>query len=343
MTARDFGIVFNAYVKFEEEIINMISQEDGVQDKFLTSGNEKDLRSTVNKILNLDEEKTEVTMLTEDYELDYRIDRLEKLLDKRPLYLNDCLLRQNKNNVKEWLKRLSLVCKDERMYLKTISEAISQIDSQKAENGSLSDIWVKFANYYQTHGDLKNANLAFEKGSTISYKSLEDLINIWTNWAEMLIEEGYYKDALMVTKQALFSKKNPGEITEGLSTALPLWTLYIDLEKNLGTFETISEAYKRMLNLKVITPCILLNYANYLEENKYFEESFKVYETGISLFTWPSLYEIWLIYLEKFVERYEGDYIERTRDLFEKAIETIPKEVRKIDSFIFFLFLFFLV
>lgn len=304
----------------------MISQEDDSSDKVLTSRNEKDLRLTLNKILNIEEE-AEPCILTEDYELDYRIDRLEQLLDKRPLFLNDCLLRQNKHNVKEWLKRLSLVSKDERMYIKTISEALNQIDPSKAENGSLSEIWIKFAKYYQSHGDLKNSNLAYEKASKIPYKSFEDLIIIWTSWAEMLVEENHYSDALIVIKQALFSKKEPGSIAEHLSSALSLWSFYIDLERNLGTFEQINEAYKRMMNLKVITPSVLLNFTNYLEENKYFEESFKVYENGISLFPWPSRYEIWLVYLEKFVERYQGDYIERTRDLFEKALETIPKEV----------------
>ena len=313
----------------------MISQEDESSEKVLNSQNEEDLRMTLSKILNLEEDNNEVPVLTQDYELDYRIDRLEKLLDKRPLYLNDCLLRQNKNNVKEWLKRLKLVSKEDKMYLKTISEAINQIDPQKAENGSFSDIWVKFAGFYQTHGDLNKANLVYEKATKINYKFSDDIINIWTSWCEMLIEKRYYSDALLVIKQALFSKKIPGEISECLSTSLTLWTFYIDLEKNLGTFETINEAYKRMLNLKVITPSVLINYASYLEENKYFEESFKVYETGISLFTWPSLYEIWLLYLEKFVERYQGDYIERTRDLFEKALEMIPKEVKILIGFIF--------
>ena len=306
----------------------MISQEDGDSSstRVLNPTNEKDLRMTVNKILNLEEKDQASLVLTEDYELDYRIERLEKLLDKRPLYLNDCLLRQNKNNIKEWIRRLSLVSKDERLYLKTISEALNQIDPEKAENGSFSEIWVKFASYYQAKNEFKSLNIAFEKASNVTYKTIDDLVNVWISWAEMLVEGGYTKDALLVLKQALFSKKKPGHISEHLSTALPIWCLYLDLEKNLGTFETINEAYKRMMNLKVITPVILLNYADFLEENKYFEESFKVFETGLNLFTWPSLYEIWLVYLEKFVMRYQGDYIERTRDLFEKALEMIPKE-----------------
>lgn len=47
-----------------------------------------------------------------------------------------------------------------------------------------------------------------------------------------------------------------------------------------------------------------MNYAAFLEENGYFEESFKVYERGTELFTFPVSFEIWNIYLAKFVKRY---------------------------------------
>lgn len=49
---------------------------------------------------------------------------------------------------------------------------------------------------------------------------------------------------------------------------------------------------------------IIVNYAAFLEENKYFEESFKVYERGVDLFSFPIAFELWNIYLAKFVERY---------------------------------------
>lgn len=47
-----------------------------------------------------------------------------------------------------------------------------------------------------------------------------------------------------------------------------------------------------------------MNYAAFLEENQYFEESFKVYERGVELFTYPVAFELWNIYLSKFVKRY---------------------------------------
>lgn len=86
--------------------------------------------------------------------------------------------------------------------------------------------------------------------------------------------------------------------------------------------------------MKVITPFILLNFAKFYEDNHYYEDSFKIYEFGISLFKWPALYEIWLVYIEKFIERYGGEKLERVRDMFEKVLQQVPQQV----SFIFTLF-----
>ena len=106
-----------------------------------------------------------------------------------------------------------------------------------------------------------------------------------------------------------------------------LWALYIDLEINFGTFETAKGAYRKMAEIKVITPVILLNFAQYLEDHGYFEDSFKIFETGLSLFVWPGVYDIWVTYISKFIARYQGMKLERTRDLFEKVLVLAPQEV----------------
>jgi pre-mRNA-splicing factor SYF1 len=58
------------------------------------------------------------------------------------------------------------------------------------------------------------------------------------------------------------------------------------------------------MELKIANAQVIINYAAFLEENKYFEESFKIYERGIELFHFPIAFEIWNIYLSKFVKRY---------------------------------------
>lgn len=114
------------------------------------------------------------------------------------------------------------------------------------------------------------------------------------------------------------STRNPLQYSLGLITpvqqslsaqarlfkSLKLWSFYIDLEESLGTIESAKAAYDKVLQLKIANAQIIVNYAQFLEENKYFEESFKVYEGGVELFTFPVSFEIWNIYLSKFTKRY---------------------------------------
>ena len=65
-----------------------------------------------------------------------------------------------------------------------------------------------------------------------------------------------------------------------------------------------------------------------LEENKYFEESFKIYERGLALFSYPVTFELWNLYLTKAVDRKIS--IERLRDLFEQALENCPPRFAKV-------------
>lgn len=89
-----------------------------------------------------------------------------------------------------------------------------------------------------------------------------------------------------------------------LFKSLKLWSFYVDLEESLGTVESAKAVYDKILELRIANAQVIVNYASFLEENKYFEESFKVYERGVELFTFPVSFEIWNIYLAKFVKRY---------------------------------------
>ncbi len=110
-----------------------------------------------------------------------------------------------------------------------------------------------------------------------------------------------------------------------LFKSLKLWSFYVDLEESLGTVESTKAVYDKILELRIANAQIIVNYAAFLEENKYFEESFKVrllynvsygnphpvpfqvYERGVELLTFPISFEIWNIYLAKFVKRYVSD------------------------------------
>ena len=62
-----------------------------------------------------------------------------------------------------------------------------------------------------------------------------------------------------------------------------------------------------MIELKIANIQTIFNYTNFLEKNNYFEESFRVYEQAIDNFTWPFLYDIYLIYVTKFIKRYKSN------------------------------------
>jgi pre-mRNA-splicing factor SYF1 len=89
-----------------------------------------------------------------------------------------------------------------------------------------------------------------------------------------------------------------------LFKSIKLWSFYVDLEESLGTVESTKAVYDKILELRIANAQIIINYAAFLEDNNYFEESFKVYERGVELFTFPVSFEIWNIYLSKFVKRY---------------------------------------
>ena len=58
--------------------------------------------------------------------------------------------------------------------------------------------------------------------------------------------------------------------------SLRIWSLYADIEESMGTVESCKAVYERILDLRIATPQIVINYAMFLEDNKYFEDAFKV-------------------------------------------------------------------
>ena len=114
-----------------------------------------------------------------------------------------------------------------------------------------------------------------------------------------------------------------------LFKSLKLWSFYVDLQESIGTVDSTRRAYDRMFELKIANAQIVINYANFLEDNDYFEDSFRVYERGVDLFTYPIAFELWNTYLIKFTKRYGGEKLERARDLFEQALEKCPPKYAK--------------
>lgn len=300
-SARDFGVIYAAYTQFEEELLNEVMEEDP--------------------------EEAEDSMK-----------RLESLADRRELLLSNVRLRENPHNVEEWLKRVRIFSDDIVGTLRTYAEAVTVVDPVKA-TGKPQQLWINFARVYEEQGDLKNARLVFFKASQGRYRKLDQLSDIWTEWIEFEIRHRHYQDALILARNVCNRKSNPNhkEATpqEQISMVNSLWSLYLDLEESFGTEEGTISAYSKMINIKLATPQIVMNYANYLEAHDKYEEAFQVYEIGIGAFTWPHIYDIWIAYLVTFMKRYGDQKLERARDLFEQVLSGCPKDRIKIFYYLY--------
>ena len=278
-----------------------------------------------------------------DEEIELRLNRLKQLLDRQPELLLNIAIRKNPNQVQPWLGLVALHRKaeNEATAVETIEKAIAAIQPELAE-GKLSDLWIEYSRILQQAGELRRCNEILHQASQTNFKMVEDSLAVWRRWAELLIEERYYEDALKVVKQVLFRRKNESDAharktDEILKSHASLWQLYIDLETNLGSFVQIKAAFERCKEHRSLTPLMLLKYTQFLWDNLYFEETFRVFEFALTNFKWPSLYEIWLAYVSKFTARHSASAsgIERARSMFEKLLREAPQEHCSIFYFMY--------
>lgn len=208
--------------------------------------------------------------------------------------------------------------------------------SPKLAVGKLHTLWVEFAKFYESNHQIEDSRLIFEKAVQVAYVKVDDLATVWCEWAEMEIRSENYEQALKLMQRAstMPSRKvayhdDSETVQARVYKSLKVWSMYADLEESFGTFKSCKAVYDTILDLKIATPQIIINYGLYLEENKYFEEAFRAYEKGISLFKWPNVYDVWNTYLTKFLARYGGTKLERARDLFEQCLEHCPSQFAK--------------
>jgi len=311
MTVRDFTLVFDSYAEFEESIIGALMEA-------------ATLRSDKGR---MDEDA--------DSDLDIRMMRFEQLMDRRPFLVNDVLLRQNSNNVVEWEKRVALWGDNKKEIVQTYTDAIAAVNPKKAV-GKFHELWVHYAKFYEEGGDLRNARIIMEKAVKVPFKSVAELAEMWCEWAEMELRNENFDRAVDIMAKATQAPKRStvDYFDETLSPqqrvhkSWKLWSFYVDLVESVGTLKETKKVYDRIFELRIATPQTVVNYANLLEENKYFEESFKIYERGLDLFSYPVSFELWNLYLTKAVDRKIG--IERLRDLFEQAVEGCPPKFAKV-------------
>ena len=308
-TVRDFSQVFDAYAQFEESTLNFTLEALGEDPS--------------------DDDQVDAEM---------RMARFEELMDRRPMLLSSVLLRQNPHNVEEWHKRVALFESDPEQMVRTYRDAVKTIVPKMAL-GKLHTIYMGWAKMYEEQDDMSNARVVLDQAVQVDYSQVEDLADVWCAYAEMEIRHENYKRALMLMQQATTPDAVVGTAAGYRDSALPvaarvhkslkLWAFYADLEESLGTFQSCKAVYDRILELRIGNPQTVLNYAAFLEEHRYFELAFTAYERGIALFRWPNVFEIWDVYLVRFTQRYQGEKLERTRELFEQALDGVDPQFAK--------------
>ncbi|CDK24727.1 unnamed protein product [Kuraishia capsulata CBS 1993] len=329
VTIRDFTLIFDAFVEFEDSAMTKL----------------------VNKIDKLESApSTDLSQLEDlNTELNLRFAKFERLMERRPFMVNDVLLRQNANNVDAWLERVSLYDKqkDVLSLLKVFDDAVQAIDPSKVEPGKFGKLWLEFAELYILHNDIAHAREVYQTAVKVPFKDVNELIEIWVHWTETEIAEDSVESAIRVIRTAIEAPKRGQKAQNGrhfisldddslppqlrVYKSIKLWSLYLDLVESSGSKDETIAAYEKVLELKAATPLTLINYANFLEECEDYDACFQVYERGVSLFSFPTSFEIWNIYLAKAINLQEKTKVsnERIKDLFDQALEKCPDNMSK--------------
>ncbi|KAI6227241.1 hypothetical protein M3Y95_00705900 [Aphelenchoides besseyi] len=308
-TVRDFALIFDAYAKFMERITSR--QMDIVR------------KASADQIEHC------------EFELELLISRFEHLMERRPLLLNSVLLRQNPHNVREWINRIQLYEGSLDQQIKTFEEAARTIDP-KIQTGNFADLWIEVAKLIENANDVDRARHIFERAVRVSFTKVDELARIWCEYVQFQLKHGDYDSTVSLLKRATVAPAKhvqyfdeTEKVQNRLFKSLRLWSLFADIEESMGTVDSCRAVYERIIELRIATPQVVINYGLFLEENNFFEDSFKAYEKGIGLFRWPMVYDIWNVYLAKFVKRYGGKKLERARDLFEQCLENCPPKYAK--------------
>lgn len=246
LTVRDFTQIFDAYAEFYESSISAFM--DAVADEEEGSDAAKEVEA----------------------ELDVQMKDFEDLMDRRTFLVNEVLLRRNPNDVQEWEKRIALWGTNDDEIQQTYENAVNTINPRKTLGG-LHRLYINYAKFFEEGGsaadtadraerDIESARKVFEKAVKVNYKKVDDLAEVWCEWAELEVRNENYEEAIRVMQRATSSPRKTNTIgyhDESLAAqtrlfkSLKLWSFYVDLEESIGSVETTKKVYDRIFELKI--------------------------------------------------------------------------------------------
>jgi pre-mRNA-splicing factor SYF1 len=184
LTVRDFNQIFDSYGEFGQSLMDALME-------------------------SLKEEEDDEEMAETEKELDQQMKDFEELADRRPFLLNDVMIRRNSNDVQEWEKRVALWGEDDEKVAETYTQAFETINPRKA-TPNLHRLYISFARFYDEGGvsgkaepDLQSARKILEKATKVNFRGVDDLAEIWCEWAEMELRHEYVFEVIMILHHCL--------------------------------------------------------------------------------------------------------------------------------------------
>ncbi|KAJ1881844.1 pre-mRNA-splicing factor syf1 [Coemansia sp. RSA 1722] len=257
--------------------------------------------------------------------------RLERLMDRRALLANDVMLRENRGDVGAWLERARIweQRKNDKQVKETFEAGVRAMDECRV-GARATELWMAYAKWAEQPDGFRSI---MGRAVVAALGTATAVADLYLSYAETEISWGELERARRVLTQATAEPRNwaslPANAPLRAFLDRRLWSLLVDLEESQDSVEATRLAYDRMLELKIATPQTVVDYAVFLEERGFFEDSFRVYERGIHAFGYPVAVDLWSVYLRRFAHRYGGSKVERTRDLFEQALDKCPAEYSK--------------
>lgn len=360
-TVRDFAVLYAAYLSLTEGLMTALTdsiEEDDMDDDEVvddSSNTEENddwdllLPGQKNNVDGTNSFGTETTTGSKLAEMELAVARAEHLTARRPLLLNAVKLRQNPSDCASWIERADLFVAMEqpRQAATALEDGLTKIrqSGKKSANttSSLSQVVIRLVSVYVKNlQDVEAARdlldrVCRRRSTAAGFTQSNDLAECWATWIELELEHEAWDEALSLARQSvagepkqLRNKSSDGQERQrlNLTRTLRLWDLLLDLEESLGTVQSTKDSYNRAFEIKVATVQHILNFASFLIERKYFEESLTAYERGIELFAFPHAGAklLWKSYLTAFLQRYQGEKIERARNLFQRCLDDCPPE-----------------